>query len=170
MATSFVARQLGTNTEKTRGRDFFDSKLERFENPAHFLGRDGTAELAIEPVNGEQQPGAALAAADIIRRAADQPDAGRDFLKQSKRALKAADGVHRVLGFFEAHGGVGAELEARRRFANTGRVEIGAFENNPRGGIRNRAVRAADDAGDGDGPARICDHEIRWVERVNFVI
>ena len=170
METSLVARQLGTNTEKTRGaisstRNSSDSRMRRTSS-------SGTARPSLR---SSQSSGSTIGAgagmrAIVIRQAAHQPDAGRDFLQQSERPLQAADGVHRILRFFEAHGGVGAELEPRRSLADAGRVEIRAFEDDPRGGIRNRAVRAADDAGDGDGPARIGDHQIRRIERVAFVI
>ena len=170
METSLVTRQLGTNTEKTRGaisstRNSSDSRIRRTSSR-----RDRAAELAIEPIEREHNRARHRQRTIVIGQAAHQPDAGRDFLQQSKRALQAADGVHRILRFFEAHGGVGAELEPRGSLADAGSIEIRAFEDDPRGGIGNRAVRAADDAGDGDRPAGIGNHEVRRIERVALLV
>ena len=102
--------------------------------------------------------------------ASHQADSGGDFFEQLDGSGQAADGVVRVLGFLETHGGVGAQFLARGCFAHGGGLEIGALENQPaRAGV-DSGIAAADDAGDGDGAALIGDDQVAGIEAILFLV
>ena len=63
----------------------------------------------------------------LVRQAAHQANARREFLQQFDGARQAAHGVGRVLRFFEAHGGVGAQLQRGGSLAHAGGVEASRF-------------------------------------------
>ena len=61
-------------------RDFLDPEFERFENAADFGGGNRSAELAIEPIERQRDRWRRGQRAISVGEAADQADAGRDFL------------------------------------------------------------------------------------------
>jgi hypothetical protein len=108
-----VARQEGTVTENTPGPGSCHAELEAFENAADFRRLDGAAQLAGQPVEVELDG----------RRRGQFFLAGcrRDFSGSSSIARASArTGVVRVLRLFEAHGGVGAQLQRGRGLADAG--------------------------------------------------
>ena len=131
------------------------------QDVAHFIGADVFAELAHQPVHGQPDGRWRRDGLALIRQAADQADAGREFLQQFDGARQAAHGVGRILRFFEAHGGVGAQLQRGGSAAYAGGVEAGAFEHDARGAVGDGAVHAADHAGERDGALRVGDHQVR---------
>ena len=96
----------------------------------------------------------------LVGHAAHQADAGRDLAQQLDGARQAAHRVGRVLRLFEAHGGVGAQLDGGRGLADRGRLEVGALQHHARGLLADGAVHAADHAGQRDGAGGIGDHQV----------
>ena len=170
MATSLVARQEGSVTENLPGPPFVtpNCRLSRMRRTS--AGSSNAAEFAGEPVEIERRRRRLAEFGVIVGKTADQAHAGREQRQKFDGAGQGADGVVRILRFFETHGCVGAEFEGDRGFADAGGVEIGAFENDGSGGVRNGAVAAADDSGDGDGAGGIGNDQVRRCEVVLFFV
>ena len=134
-------------------------------------GRDLAAELARQPVQRQARWRAAAASWRVlVGHAAHQRGCpGETSLQQFDRAGQAAHRVHRVLRLLEAHRGVGAQLDRRRRLADRRRLEIRALQHH-------RVVVFALIAlsqppitpASAIGAACVGDHQIRRIERVRL--
>jgi hypothetical protein len=69
-----------------------------------------------------------------------------------------------VEGLFVAHGGVGAQAEARGGLAHADSVEVRGLEQQAVGVVLDLGVEAAHDAGDGDRLALGADHQRVFVD------
>ena len=162
---SLVARQDGTVTEKRVGAVLGDAERQALQDIAHFIGADGLAELAHQPVHGQQDGRRRWDGLALVREAADQADAGREFLQQLDGSRQAAHGVGRVLRLFEAHGSVGAEFQRRGSTAHTGGIEAGAFEYDAGSARGDGAIHSADHAGERDCAFSVGDHKVGGLQR-----
>src|ERR1019366_7717407 len=152
------------------GLGFADAERQALQNTPHLSRFDGAPQLALQPRQREFDRARRGHLAHPIGQTAHQPDAGRNLSQQFDGAGQAAYRVHRILRLFETHAGVGAQLDRRRSPANRRRLEIGAFQHHARGLGADRAIAAADHAGQRDGARRIRDHQVRFIQRVSFVI
>jgi len=106
----------------------------------------------------------------LVRHTAHDANARRDFVQQLDRASQGAYCVGRVLRFFKADRGVGTQLQRRRRLANRGSLEVGAFEHHSRCLVTDGGGRAADHTGQRDSAGSVGDHQVARVEQVVFAV
>ena len=91
-------------------------------------GIEDAAEFAGQPVEIEVDRCRGCEGGVLVGEAPNEANAGGDYRQEFKCPGQGADRVVRVLRFFEAHGGVGAEFLFQPCLANAGGVEIGALE------------------------------------------
>ncbi len=106
----------------------------------------------------------------LIAQTASQARPGREFPHQLDCACQAADGVHGILRFLEAHGGVGAQLDVRRCAPYAGCLKVRALEDDVGGPGGNRATEPADHAGDSNRTGAVGNHQVAGLQRVLLLV
>ena len=165
-----MARQEGTVTENTPGAARSTPNSRRSRMLADFAGATARPSLRCSQSSGSSMGGGAGI------RAAGRPGRPRDGCRArfSRSSSMARARPRTVLAgscdFSKRMEASVRSLMARRSLADRRRLEVGAFENDARGRFADGAFAAADHAGEGDGAAGIGDHQVRWVERVVFIV
>ena len=168
---SRVARQLGTVTERTRGDSLAHAELQALEDAGHLFQLHGAAQLSNQPIHGQKdgrrappvpsscrphRPRAGCRARPLRTTRARGPDrarccAGPGLSRSAWRRPCAACGARRSCG---------PRRPGNRRISSTILRVLCA----------DPGIEPADDAGDGDRPALVGDHDVAGIESVLFLI
>src|SRR5579864_7302793 len=149
---------------------FREAEIERLEDRANLRPIHRAAQLASEPLDRQLDRRRLFQISLAVRETTHYANPRRNLLQQLTRARQSANRVRRVLGFLEAHGGVGAKFQSDRSLSHTYSLEARAFEHDASGAGINRAIEAPDDARDGDGACGVGDHKVRRAELITLLI